>query len=231
MTSINQSSAELLPEDREDRVGWAYKMASEANKTRQRFDAWAEEYDRDVHDLLGWRGPELTLDHVLAHIPKNAEVLDAGSGTGLMGELLYSEGYTNLTATDISQKMLNVAREKGVYKHFFQADLTITLPQNTESTDAVVSVGVSGYMTAETITDFFRILRRGGHIIYTISDSHFDEQGFGEVVDHLIKTHGLIVKNKSEEFAALPKSNPDHRTRVHVYQKPLGSVDIYDSLL
>ena len=120
--------SDILPEDRQDRVGWAYKVSKETERARERFDAWAEDYDRDVHDLYGWNGPDATRDYVLKYIAQDASILDAGAGTGLMGVLLRENGYHDLTGTDISQKMLDVARTKNIYKQDFQADLTKPLP-------------------------------------------------------------------------------------------------------
>lgn len=219
MKTETDASEATLPKDRQDRVGWAYKVASETELARARFDAWAEDYDRDVHDLLGWRGPEATLDYVVKHVDREAKILDAGSGTGLMGALLRNQGYNNLTGTDISEKMLEIAREKGIYENDFQADLTKTLPVPDRSLDCVVAVGVSGYMIAQTIGDFIRVLKSGGYVIYTISDAHFYENGFNDVVKAFANTGMMDVVEKSEEFAALPKSDPKHLARVHVYRK------------
>lgn len=211
--------SDSLPEDRQDRVGWAYKVSKETDRARERFDAWAEDYDRDVHGLYGWNGPDATRDFVIKHVAKGASILDAGAGTGLMGVLLRENGYHDLTGTDISQKMLDVARTKNIYKQDFQADLTKPLPVDDGSFDCVVCVGVSGYMIARTIGDFVRILKPSGHIIYTISDNHYHEHGYSDVVEALALTGGIKVLEKGKEFAALPKSDPHHLARVHVYQK------------
>ncbi|MEM8797788.1 MAG: methyltransferase domain-containing protein, partial [Pseudomonadota bacterium] len=175
MTLSKTVIEEKLPEERTDRVGWAYRVAQEAERAKARFDAWAQDYDRDVEDLLGWKGPQNTLIHVLTHVPKGSRILDAGSGTGLMGALLFQAGYRNLVATDISDKMLEVARTKDVYLSDFQADLNQPLSVSDDSFDCVVSVGVSGYMSPGTIGEFVRVVRPGGVIVYTISDGHYEE--------------------------------------------------------
>jgi len=215
----DEITSNSLPEDRQDRVGWAYKVSKETERARERFDAWAEDYDRDVHDLYGWNGPDATRDYVLKYIAKDASILDAGAGTGLMGVLLRENDYHDLTGTDISQKMLDVARTKNIYKQDFQADLTKPLPVDDEAFDCVVCVGVSGYMVARTIGDFVRVLKPSGHIIYTISDSHYYEHGYSDVVEALALTRCIKILEKGEEFAALPISDPHHKARVHVYQK------------
>ena len=43
------------------------------------------------------------------------EIIDVEACTDLIGLELHQMGYTNLHAPDISQKMLNEARKKGIY--------------------------------------------------------------------------------------------------------------------
>ena len=54
---------------------------------------------------------------------KDIKILDAGAGTGIIGEMLVHLGYKNIEALDISQKMLDIAAKKNVYKRFICAPL------------------------------------------------------------------------------------------------------------
>ena len=53
----------------------------------------------------------------------NARVIDAGAGTGRAGAHLKKLGYKNIDAVDATEDMLNVARQKGVYKSLFCSPL------------------------------------------------------------------------------------------------------------
>ena len=55
---------------------------------------------------------------------KNMKILDAGAGTGMIGEMLVKQGYTNIDALDISQNMLNEAKKKNVYNRLICAPLS-----------------------------------------------------------------------------------------------------------
>ena len=55
---------------------------------------------------------------------KNIKILDAGAGTGIIGEMLVKQGYTNIDGLDISQKMLDIAEKKNVYKRLICAPLS-----------------------------------------------------------------------------------------------------------
>ena len=52
----------------------------------------------------------------------NSVILYSGAGTGLVGDYLLKYGYNNLDALHISEKMLEKAKKKNVYKEFFKAD-------------------------------------------------------------------------------------------------------------
>ena len=51
-------------------------------------------------------------------------MLDAGAGTGLLGEWLKIIGYGPVEGVDLSPGMLAVAARKGVYDRLAQGDLT-----------------------------------------------------------------------------------------------------------
>ena len=54
---------------------------------------------------------------------KFCKILDAGAGTGLVGEELREYGYTSLDGLDMCQEMLDVAKEKKIYRKLICAPL------------------------------------------------------------------------------------------------------------
>ena len=82
---------------------------------------------------------------VFPNAPKDQlKILDAGAGTGLTGFELHKLGYTNIDALDISQEMLNVAKEKGVYRRYVCCSLTEKKIDEFETGefDALIATGV-----------------------------------------------------------------------------------------
>ena len=64
---------------------------------------------------------------ILGNLPQEKEgirIMDAGAGTGFIGEYLKQRGYTNVDGLDISQEMLDIAKEKNVYKKLICAPLS-----------------------------------------------------------------------------------------------------------
>ncbi len=210
---------EELPRERQARLGWAYQVAADVARTEARFDAWALDYDADVAELCDWRGPLETVASVKRYLPVETRILDAGAGTGLVGEVLANHGYADMVATDLSQKMLDVADAKSVYRETLRADLMEPLPFSDGSFDAVLSIGTSGYVTGQVIPEFARVIGPGGHIIYTTSDDRYREGGFEAAVKVLEANKILQLVEIGAEFVPLPLFNPDHRARIHVLRK------------
>ena len=70
---------------------------------------WASDYESDVINLAGYVGHLITSDLLLNYL-RNTEskVLDAGCGTGLVGEILFKNNFRNMNGVDFSQEMLNI---------------------------------------------------------------------------------------------------------------------------
>lgn len=82
----------------------------------ERYAQWAKDYDAELERDFEWRGPQRTAEFFIKYVPKEARILDAGAGTGLMGEILVKLGYDGLVAMDLSREMLEEAREKNIYR-------------------------------------------------------------------------------------------------------------------
>ncbi len=101
--------------EKQNKVRWVYSSRSN-QKLAGRYDQWAEGYDADLKRDFEYRAPEVTAEFFARCVPREARILDAGAGTGMVGEVLTKLGYANLVAMDLSQGMLEVARQKNVYQ-------------------------------------------------------------------------------------------------------------------
>lgn len=111
-------------------------------ETAKGYDRWAETYDQDM-GASGYRHPTICLALLARYIKTdNAAILDAGAGTGLIGEWLRIIGYRDLVALDASPGMLEVARRKGVYDELHQGFMGQTLPFEDDRFTGAVSAGV-----------------------------------------------------------------------------------------
>lgn len=206
-------------DERLERVQWIY--SSKDNKElSERYDQWARDYDSDLDEAFGWLGPQRAVDFFVKYVPKNARVLDAGAGTGLVGILLARLHYKNLVAMDLSRGMLDEARKKDAYREFHQMVMGETLDYPTDSFDAVVSVGVMtvGHAPAGSLDELVRVTKPGGYIVYSLRPDVYRENGFKEKQDALESAGKWKLVEASEEFQPLPKGEPDVYHQVWTYQ-------------
>jgi len=200
-------------------VQWVYASKSQ-QELRNRYDQWAKTYETDLDQDFGWIGPLRAVEMGVHYISKDARILDAGAGTGLVGKLLAEAGYSNLVAMDLSEGMLVEARKKNVYQEFHQMVMGEALGFPSESFDAVVSVGVLtvGHAPASSLDELTRVTKPGGHIIYTLRPDLHEEGGFKEKHVELEVAGKWKLIDVSEPTRALPKGEPGVFHQVWVFE-------------
>ena len=97
--------------DRRGRIKWIYSSRDNSDLAA-RCDQWAATYDSDLDEAIGWIGPQRAAAVFSELVPRQARVLDAVTGTGLVGQTLAAGGYENIAAADLSAGMLEEARKK-----------------------------------------------------------------------------------------------------------------------
>ena len=205
--------------DRRDKVQWIYS-SNDNKELAERYDVWAKDYDEDLDEGFGWIGPQRAVDFFVKYVGKEARILDAGAGTGLVGELLNKQGYKNLIAMDLSEGMLNEARKKNAYSEFHRMVMGEPLGFPTGSFDAVISVGVLtvGHAPAGSLDELVRITRPGGHVVFSLRPDVYKDSGFKDKQDELEAQGKWKLVEASEEFQPLPKGEPEVYHQVWVYE-------------
>ena len=208
-----------VEKDREERVRWIYS-SSDNKELEERYDQWAKDYDTDLDEGFGWLGPKRAVECFSRYVPKAARVLDAGAGTGLVGQLLAELGYKDITAMDLSQGMLEEARKTGVYQAYHRMVMGETLDYETDAFDAVVSVGVLtvGHAPAGSLDELIRITKPGGHIVFSLRPDVYRDSGFKDKQGALESEGKWKLVEAGEKFQPLPKGEPDVYHQVWVYQ-------------
>ena len=170
----------------DDKLAWIYSSKN-TEELAERYDDWAMDYDQDLEEGYGWQIPGIMAGELTHYTPLNGRVLDAGAGTGLVGQYLSSLGYGDLVAMDLSSEMLARAEEKGVYKEFHQMDMSRTLDFPDSSFDAVVCAGVLTYShaPATSLYEMVRVTKQGGHILFSLRTDAYDSMGFDSIVKDL----------------------------------------------
>ena len=203
-----------------NKVQWVY--AAQTNKElSKRYDQWAKDYEADLgaHDE-GYLGPKKAAVAVAKYVSKTARLLDAGVGTGLVGEVLAEMGYDDMAGIDLSRGMLAEARKKGVYGELQQMVLGERLGYFDDTFDAVVCVGTLtlGHAPASSLDEFVRITRPNGYVIFTLRPDLYETGGFQARQDALERSGKWRLLEKSDPFQTLPKSEADVYHQVWVYR-------------
>ena len=149
---------------------------NDGNK-QELFDNLASTYDHDLVDDLGYvADAEACRQFVSLITDRQARILDAGCGTGLVGRRLKQAGYTNIHGNDYSVKMLDQARATGAYQSLEQHDLTLPVKAH-QLYDAAIAVGVFAFSvpSAEHLVNITRSLKVGGIAIVTVNGKAWKE--------------------------------------------------------
>lgn len=201
-----------------NRVRWVYASQDNTELT-ERYEEWAKEYDRDLIEQFGYVGPRVATEQCRLYVPKNGKVLDAGAGTGLVGQELYRLGYRDLEAMDMSRAMLDEARSKNVYGKLHEMVMGETLDFPDNHFDAIICVGVLtvGHAEADALEEFVRITRPDGHIVFMLRTDVYMNDGYREKQYDLEFSEMWQLVSVTDRFQALPIGEPDLYHQVWTY--------------
>ncbi|XP_070577793.1 methyltransferase-like protein 27 isoform X1 [Ptychodera flava] len=179
------------------------------------YDKWSATYDKDLHGVC------FTQIHAARSLSesvtdKGARVLDCGCGTGLVGEELQKLGYHNIDGVDLSEKSLEIARKKAVYKYLTCAVLG---PHRLEgvgenSYDAIVSSGCfvcDGHLNDSVLKEWTRIVKPGGYIVIAVNARYI---GLCEG-----DTYKMLIADKRMELVkrqSIDRFTWDHKTQQYM---------------
>ncbi len=188
----------------EGALGQVYS-AKKPEEVAALYDRWADTYDAEMA-VAGYRHPSIALALLARHLPRGAApVLDAGCGTGLVGEWLGIVGYPEIEGLDISAGMLERARAKGAYARLHNLALGGPLPFADGHFAGIVSAGVftTGHVGAEGLDELIRICRKGGAIVLTVKNTLW-EGGFAARIAEL-EAQGMITRTEeTEPYVSMP---------------------------
>ncbi|NOQ34738.1 MAG: methyltransferase domain-containing protein [Methylococcaceae bacterium] len=193
--------------------------AESTEKLETAYDDWADDFDRDS-EQRGGRQPALVSNLVMRHVKKtNEPILDAGVGTGLLGEFLQIFDYSNLVGIDFSEAMLKVADRKNIYNDLQRMTLGETLDFPDDYFKVVISAGVftTGHAPANSLDELVRVTQKNGYLIFSVNDKVYANEF--AIKQQTLENQSLWrLVESTEPCQIMPRLHPEAKARLFVYQ-------------
>ena len=160
---------------------------SNLDELKDLYKNW-NDYENDVINLAGYVGHKVTTDTLLKYLKnKQSKILDAGCGTGLVGQILYKNNYKNIVGVDFSQEMIDRALKKNVYQSLSLCDLTKKLEFEDGSFDAIICAGTftCGHVGPEALNEMVRITKNEGYICFTVRKQEWEAAPYESIIQSL----------------------------------------------
>ena len=186
------ASGELNKEN----VNVMVKFVKDETETKDYYNDNATNYDEFLR-ISGGVYPLIGAKHFLTRLceiscPKDARIADVGAGTGIVGQVMKDNGYTNLTAFDISVAMLDEAKQKGIYNEHIECDLHVTdLGVHNKKFDHAISIASFGFglMQPQALDKMPCLVKPGGLVCVSFREVTFasEELGFKQKLEEMEK--------------------------------------------
>lgn len=174
----------------------------DGDSSREIYDDWSDSYDNHLLEEFGYVSPEIAAQTLSDEIEaSDVAIIDYGCGTGLVGQSLNQQGFQTIDGIDISQGMLDQAREKQVYRNLVCGDLTTRIALDDAIYDAATCIGSmgAGHVGAEHVPELLRPLKAGGLFVIIINGAYYASGGFEQAFLQL-EGSGLWRIHRLEEF-------------------------------
>jgi len=211
------------PDDRHGASVWLMRLGAEELSAmppayvRTLFDQYAPKFEAALIDNLGYRAPSLLFKAVLAArraVGKPAffrRAVDLGCGTGLVAAAFARE-VDHFVGIDLSPRMIEAARERGLYAVLEVADMLEGLRALPDAgADLILSADAMVYVAdlVPVLTEAGRVLAGGGVLAFTL-EAH---DGEGVIIGEGLRyAHGAPYVRASLQAAGLVVSSLERQS-------------------
>lgn len=191
---------------------------------RDTFDRFAASFDY-ILKTLDYQAPTLVYQalHRLKNDNPGWEVLDAGCGTGLCGELI-KPLTQRLVGVDLSAKMLTKAQARSVYDELHEAELTAFFAQSDAAFDVITCVDTFCYFgdLSAAMNASVSALRDSGWFIFTVEKLEEEQTANGfQLKQHGRYSHSEAYIRSSLEQAGYRVQNIDNAVLRNEFSEPV----------
>ena len=204
---------------RTERIQRVYETKDYTELARE-YNVWASDYDDDLR-ALGFSGPRAGAETLARYvIDKETKVLDAGAGTGMVGEELARLGFRHITALDLSPGMLKTANKKSVYEDLVVGELGKPLDFETGRFAGTTCIGTLtfGHAPPESLDELVRVTEAGGAVVFSMRTDYYTEGGFDVKQASLEQAGKWQLLERGEPFQPMPNGEPDIWYEIWAYR-------------
>lgn len=174
------------------------------------FDQYAEHYDTHLTKHLHYQVPKLLHEAII--IEANVEnpqwkILELGCGTGLCGNLFKTMAKT-LIGIDISEKMIEIAKEKDIYDKLEKSDVETAL-KHYNNIDLILAADVFTYIGE--LKELFRAakqaLNENGLFAFTVEKTSIEPYTLQQTIRYAHSKNYLVTLIKDNHFETVRFDN------------------------
>lgn len=200
-------------------------LGSDSHFIKATFDAFAPDFEETLSSL-DYQAPTLIENEAAKHLKtsmfKGYHILDLGCGTGLCGEKMKKfASRKGLIGVDLSEKMLDVAREKKIYAQLICDDICNYMETTSYFFHIIIASDVLTYF-GDLTKVFVRVsksLTPKGMFFFTISENSANDDDFYMVpsgrfvhnpnyVEKVLKSAGLKLLNSERHILRNEAESP-----------------------
>jgi len=204
----------------EDWLDKVYSAKSE-DELMEGYSGWATNYDADLM-RFGYRLPAVAAGMCGRHLGDSAgPILDAGCGTGLIGEFLHALEFDPIIGIDLSEEMIAIAEQKRIYEGLHKMRLGDRLDFEDDAFVGVTAIGVFtvGHVSPEGFDDLIRVTKPGGALIISIRVDSDHGAPFLSRAQMLSEEGRWRPVDRSRPIVSMPGEDPSLRHQVFVFCK------------
>ncbi len=188
----------------------AYNLST-PDDNRKYYEGFAPFYDSVFVKNLGYTYPSIVANLLVDKVKIDGPICDIGCGTGLVGsEIKKRVPNVVIDGVDISKDMIQISREKNIYRSLIELNLEDPLHQLLKNYSTIVSAGTftHGHLGSDALSRLISHFNSGAKFVIGINFDHYHSKGFEKKLKALKKSD-VIGSFELNEVKVYNKENED----------------------